>query len=58
MAIDWEFVNSLTDAQLQGSDQDDQFHKEICEILLTDIDEADLNDHARVKHLLHVAGLV
>ena len=56
MGIDWEFVNSLTDAQLQAADEDDQFHQEICDILLGDVSEGELADSAKVKHLLHVAG--
>ena len=56
MGIDWEFVDSLSDAQLNGSDEDDQFHQEICDILLGDVNEDDLAELSKVKRLLHVAG--
>lgn len=58
MGIDWELIDSLTDEQLQGSDEDDQFHQEVCDILLGNVANEDLADLAKVKHLLHVAGLV
>ena len=56
MGIDWEFVGSLTEQQLK--DSEDEFHQDICEILRSDINESDLTDSTKVKHLLRIAGYV
>ena len=55
MSIDWEFVDSLTDDQIQDA-EDDHFHQEICEILVGKIDDASLSDSSKVKRLLQIAG--
>ena len=54
MGIDWEFIGSLTEQKLK--DSEDEFHQEICEILLSDINESDLSNPSKVKDLLRIAG--
>ena len=56
MGIDWEFVGSLTEDQLKDSEDDDQIHQGICEILCGNISNEDLGELGNVKHLLRLAG--
>ena len=52
--IDWQFVGSVTQSQLEESEDD--LPGDIKKILLGDIGDEELGDLGNVKHLLKVAG--